>query len=154
VACLGAALGIMGSSLIDAQEQAVQMSEECHKHTVMTLFDSQNDNEPHDHEHHDATNEAAKLSQEENSQDCHLHQREVPLWKNPTFRMFHVYLVLLVSVASLFGYSNGWGVESTLYCLVITGKLRVMLGDAHTQTHKTVGQYYVYYVHDIFSHHT
>lgn len=105
VACLGVALGILGSNMIESRQKAAQQAEDLNKFQIMSLFDS--------------SMYIPSLASSANSESISLVQNN---WKSgPIFRVATPAL-LLTSLGFSIGYLSGWSVLSTIYYMVVTGK--------------------------------
>jgi hypothetical protein len=100
VACLGIALGVLGSNLVEAQDKLVAQADELMKVQVLSVFDQRE--EPQN----------APEKEEQPTTCC----KDNSTWKSLPL------LVLLVFLASLIGRESGWDSLQTMYYLIITGK--------------------------------
>jgi hypothetical protein len=109
VACLGIALGILGSNLIDAQEKALSTAGELSRYQVLSAFDASQSGEGNQFQ------EQQKKVQEQAPQDS----------ASGTYLIFLLHAIPLVCVllglAFWIGKESGWDTPETIYYLVITG---------------------------------
>ena len=110
VACLGIALGILGSNLIDAEEKAMSSAGELNKKEILRVFDTStssnllttgNDQESKLQEEHNPTSQS--------NEGLHFFFKAAPL------------LGILFALAFIIGRESGWDTPQTMYYLIITG---------------------------------
>lgn len=100
VACLGIALGVLGSNLVEAQTKAIEQASELSQYQVMSLFDSsskQSNNE-------NATNELPRT----------------PWYRSTFVKQVLPLFTLLFLFCWLLGNDAGWNVIETFYFCLIT----------------------------------
>lgn len=100
VACLGIALGVLGSNLVEAQEKLVAQADELMKVQVLSVFDQRE------------RPENAPEKEKQPTSCC----KENSMWKSLPL------LALMVFLANLIGRESGWDSLQTMYYLIITGK--------------------------------
>jgi hypothetical protein len=105
VACLGVALGFLGSHIIDAQERAMSTVENQNKHKMLRVFAPSSSNISDD----PITTTAKKT---------HNHHQSVAVFSLHCIPLF----LLIFALAYLVGGESQWDWAETLYFIVVTGK--------------------------------
>jgi hypothetical protein len=112
VACLGIALGILGSNLIDAQEKALSTARELSKYQVLSVFDA-------------SSSERAGILQFQEQEKRLQAQQASQGSASGMFLGLLLHVIPLVCVmlglAFWIGKESGWDMPKTIYYLVITG---------------------------------
>jgi hypothetical protein len=105
VACLGVALGFLGSHIIDAQERAMSRVEHQNKRKMLRIFAASSSDLPDD-----PITTTAKMIQNNHQSVAVFLLHCIPLF------------ILIFALAYLVGYESQWGWAETLYFTVVTGK--------------------------------
>jgi potassium channel subfamily K, other eukaryote len=129
VACLGIALGVLGNSVIEAQNQAAEKTKELTEKRVISLFSSDDDNE--DSENGSAvdaddvaqnqSNTVKKQKQEKVEEKVHQHPILLRLAKEFTF----VFIILIIFACLMaadagVGDTDHWDFVNAMYYAIIT----------------------------------
>jgi hypothetical protein len=110
VSCLGIALGIIGSNLMDAQERIRSKADTLMQSEVLSFFDTTT----REHEQDDDTLEEDPKREASRCGGCCTVFGQLPL------------LALLLVLAFYIGKESGWNSLKTIYYLIITGKKRLL----------------------------
>jgi hypothetical protein len=113
VTCLGIALGIIGSNLMDAQDRIKKKADTLMQTKALSFFGEQEQDDDDDtlEEEEDAQREASRCG------CCFTVFGQLPL------------LALLLVLAFFIGYESGWNSLKTIYYLIITGKEETTFGN-------------------------
>ena len=132
VSCLGIALGILGSNLMESEARAKELAKHMSRGHVMTLFSA----EDSDHvTHHKATNETTIDSKRSS---C---RRELAKFLIPTFVLMCGAFVFVLEMEK---DNDKWTVPSTLYYLIITA---TTIGYGDQSPHSQMGRLFsVFYI--------
>lgn len=113
VACLGIALGILGSNLIDAQEKALATAAELSRYQVLSVFDASSpiSSGPDNQAFQEQQKKAQEASQGGGASGTCV-----------SFLLHAIPLVcVMLGLAFWIGQESGWDTTQTIYYLVITG---------------------------------
>ena len=119
IACLGIALGIIGSNLVENEEKAVHMTEQLIKFEVLSTFDNTSSHHPgislsgHNDQQSDTKPSSDKDDNDDNDNDEDGNQL---VW----WTRLLLALSPLLLLALLIGREAGWDFIETIYFLVIT----------------------------------
>ena len=117
IACLGIALGIIGSNLVEKEEKAVHMTEQLIKFEVLSTFDNTSSHHPsislsgHNDQQPNHKSSSDKDDNDDNDEDGN----QLVWWT----RLILALSPLLI-LALLIGREAGWDFIETIYFLVIT----------------------------------
>jgi hypothetical protein len=106
VACLGVALGFLGSHIIDAQERAMSRVENQNKHKMLRIFAASSS---------DLLPDVPITTTAKKTQKNHQSVAVFLLHCIPLF-------LLIFGLAYLVGYESQWDWAETIYFIVVTGK--------------------------------
>lgn len=121
VACLGIALGVLGSNLIDAQVQAIDRARDLRSYQVTSLFNA-------------SSRSLGEASNEEEEEETKTESKFAQLWHRSSFALHSLSVfALLMFCCWLLGNAAEWNGISTFYVFIVTA-CTIGYGDFSPQT--------------------